>query len=103
MVLESAHLGNEESAILDSIDRFLERDVKPYAHDFEAREICLKGFDASTGNVEATLSRAAFWLLSSSSGSDSIERGRVGGSIKFADRKDMCGVSMSMAWARSLS
>ena len=38
MVLESAQLGNEESAILDSIDRFLERDVKPYAHDFEARD-----------------------------------------------------------------
>ena len=38
MVLESAQLGNEESAILDSIDRFLERDVRPYAHDFEARD-----------------------------------------------------------------
>ncbi|MCH8809772.1 MAG: acyl-CoA dehydrogenase family protein, partial [Proteobacteria bacterium] len=28
----------EEALILDSIDRFLERDVKPYAHDLEARD-----------------------------------------------------------------
>ena len=28
----------EEALILDSIDRFLERDVKPYAHELEARD-----------------------------------------------------------------
>lgn len=28
----------EETLILDSIDRFLERDVKPYAHDLEAKD-----------------------------------------------------------------
>ena len=28
----------EETLILDSIDRFLERDVKPYAHDLEAND-----------------------------------------------------------------
>jgi len=31
-------LPNDESLILDSIDRFLERDVKPYAHDLEASD-----------------------------------------------------------------
>ena len=29
---------DDEALILDSIDRFLERDVKPYAHDLEARD-----------------------------------------------------------------
>ncbi|MCZ6524450.1 MAG: acyl-CoA dehydrogenase family protein [Alphaproteobacteria bacterium] len=38
MVLESIHEGDEESAILDSVDRFLERDVKPYAHELEAND-----------------------------------------------------------------
>ena len=38
MVLESVPEGDEESAILDSVDRFLERDVKPYAHDLEAND-----------------------------------------------------------------
>ena len=38
MVLESVHEGDEESAILDSVDRFLERDVKPYAHELEAND-----------------------------------------------------------------
>ncbi len=38
MVLESVHQDDEESAILDSVDRFLERDVKPYAHELEAND-----------------------------------------------------------------
>ncbi len=38
MVLESVPEGDEESAILDSVDRFLERDVKPYAHELEAND-----------------------------------------------------------------
>ncbi len=38
MVLESVHEGDEESAILDSVDRFLERDVKPHAHELEAND-----------------------------------------------------------------
>jgi alkylation response protein AidB-like acyl-CoA dehydrogenase len=38
MVLESAHepADDAESAILDSVDRFLERDVRPVAHELEA-------------------------------------------------------------------
>jgi alkylation response protein AidB-like acyl-CoA dehydrogenase len=31
-------LPNDETLILDSIDRFLERDVRPYAHDLEASD-----------------------------------------------------------------
>ncbi|HSS65003.1 MAG TPA: acyl-CoA dehydrogenase family protein [Gammaproteobacteria bacterium] len=31
-------LTSDESLILDSVDRFLERDVKPYAHDLEASD-----------------------------------------------------------------
>ena len=38
MVLESVPEGDEESAILDSVDRFLERDVKPHAHELEAND-----------------------------------------------------------------
>jgi alkylation response protein AidB-like acyl-CoA dehydrogenase len=38
MVVESVHEDDEESAILDSVDRFLERDVKPYAHELEAAD-----------------------------------------------------------------
>ncbi len=39
MVLESVHVDDEESAILDSVDRFLERHVKPYAHELEADDV----------------------------------------------------------------
>ena len=38
MYPDNAPDGEEEALILDSIDRFLERDVKPYAHDLEARD-----------------------------------------------------------------
>jgi alkylation response protein AidB-like acyl-CoA dehydrogenase len=38
MVLESAHSDDAESAILDSVDRFLARDVKPVAHELEATD-----------------------------------------------------------------
>ncbi len=33
-----SQLSNDEILILDSVDRFLERDVKPYAHDLEASD-----------------------------------------------------------------
>ncbi len=35
---DDAAISNDESLILDSVDRFLERDVKPYAHDLEASD-----------------------------------------------------------------
>ncbi|MCH8038239.1 MAG: acyl-CoA dehydrogenase family protein [Proteobacteria bacterium] len=35
---DNAPDSEDEALILDSIDRFLERDVKPYAHDLEARD-----------------------------------------------------------------
>ena len=36
MAPESLEAAGDEALILDSVDRFLERDVKPYAHDLEA-------------------------------------------------------------------
>ncbi len=33
-----SNLSNDESLILDSVDRFLERDVRPFAHDLEASD-----------------------------------------------------------------
>ncbi len=38
MYSDNAPDTDDEALILDSIDRFLERDVKPYAHDLEARD-----------------------------------------------------------------
>ena len=38
MYPDNAPDSEDEALILDSIDRFLERDVKPYAHDLEARD-----------------------------------------------------------------
>ncbi len=38
MVLESIHADEDESAVLDSVDRFLERDVRPVAHELEASD-----------------------------------------------------------------
>ncbi len=40
MVLDSAHepADEDESAILDAVERFLERDVRPVAHDLEASD-----------------------------------------------------------------
>ena len=36
MALEVLNSASDEALILDSVERFLERDVKPYAHDLEA-------------------------------------------------------------------
>ena len=36
--MSESNLSNDESLILDSVDRFLERDVKPYAHDLDASD-----------------------------------------------------------------
>ena len=36
MAPESLEAAGDEALILDSVERFLERDVKPYAHDLEA-------------------------------------------------------------------
>jgi len=36
MAPESVEAAGDEALILDSVERFLERDVKPYAHDLEA-------------------------------------------------------------------
>ena len=36
--MSESNLPNDESLILDSVDRFLERDVKPYAHDLDASD-----------------------------------------------------------------
>ncbi len=36
MAPESLEAAGDETLILDSVERFLERDVKPYAHDLEA-------------------------------------------------------------------
>ncbi|MCH9012918.1 MAG: acyl-CoA dehydrogenase family protein [Proteobacteria bacterium] len=38
MYPDNAPDADDEALILDSIDRFLERDVKPYAHELEARD-----------------------------------------------------------------
>ena len=38
MYPDNAPATDDEALILDSIDRFLERDVAPYAHDLEARD-----------------------------------------------------------------
>ncbi len=38
MYPDNAPEPEEEALILDSIDRFLEREVKPFAHDLEARD-----------------------------------------------------------------
>lgn len=38
MAPESLEAAGDEALILDSVDRFLERDVKPYAHDLEASD-----------------------------------------------------------------
>ena len=37
-MLSESQLANDESLILDSVDRFLERDVRPYAHELEASD-----------------------------------------------------------------
>ncbi len=37
-MLSESNISNDESLILDSVDRFLERDVQPYAHDLEASD-----------------------------------------------------------------
>ncbi len=37
-MLSESNLPNDETLILDSVDRFLERNVKPYAHDLEASD-----------------------------------------------------------------
>ena len=39
MALSHASLAEEEQLILNSVDRFLERDVKPYAHALEAEDV----------------------------------------------------------------
>ncbi len=38
MAPESLEAAGDEALILDSVERFLERDVKPYAHDLEAED-----------------------------------------------------------------
>ncbi len=38
MYPENVRQSEDENLILESIDRFLERDVRPYAHDLEARD-----------------------------------------------------------------
>ena len=38
MAPESLEAAGDEALILDSVERFLERDVKPYAHDLEASD-----------------------------------------------------------------
>ena len=34
----TAERQSEENMILDAVDKFLETDVRPYAHDLEARD-----------------------------------------------------------------
>ena len=34
----TAERQSEENMILDAVEKFLETDVRPYAHDFEARD-----------------------------------------------------------------
>src|SRR6202167_6618979 len=36
----AAERQSEENMILDAVDKFLETDVRPYAHDLEARDEC---------------------------------------------------------------
>ena len=68
----------DEIAILDSIDRFLERDVKPFARDFEARDFYPKEISdklADLGLFGATISPEYGGLgLSASTYSKIVER-----------------------------
>ena len=38
MTNKSSRSNEEEALVLDTIDRFLERDVRPYAHELESED-----------------------------------------------------------------